>query len=180
MTNYYRTDTKMLLNPFTPKIDQFQISPAASPEIIHHTLWRSWLFIGYPDERWLYYQSSLPHLYISLKMYFLNLGVHQLSLTMTSLPHSQTLSILGSGNRQNEWARRLSPFFGALLYRGTLFTKRDLQHRRVDNSWIQGHTDHGRRQLECQCFWHSLDGPLGGAVWGNLSRCGLVDQTSWP
>ena len=26
-------------NPFTPKSDQFQISPAASPEILHHTVW---------------------------------------------------------------------------------------------------------------------------------------------
>ena len=25
-------------NPFTPKSDQFQISPAASPEIVHHTV----------------------------------------------------------------------------------------------------------------------------------------------
>ena len=53
-----------LLNPSTPKSDQFQISPAASPEILHHTVWRTWLFIAYSDERWLYYQFSLPHLYI--------------------------------------------------------------------------------------------------------------------
>ena len=46
------------------KSGQFQISPAASPEILHHTLWRTWLFIAYSDERWLYYQFSLPHLYI--------------------------------------------------------------------------------------------------------------------
>ena len=26
------------VNPFTPKIDQFQISPAASPGILHHTV----------------------------------------------------------------------------------------------------------------------------------------------
>ena len=51
-------------NPFTPESDQFQISPAASPEILHHTVWRTWLFIAYSDERWLYYQFSLPHLYI--------------------------------------------------------------------------------------------------------------------
>ena len=56
----------LTFNPFTPKSDQFQISPAASPEIWHHTVWRTWLFIAYSDERWFYYQFSLPHLYISL------------------------------------------------------------------------------------------------------------------
>ena len=35
------------LKPFTPKSDQCQISPAASPEILHHTVWRTWLFIAY-------------------------------------------------------------------------------------------------------------------------------------
>ena len=49
------------INPFTPQNDQFQISPAASPEILHHTVWRTWVFIAYSDERWLYYQFSLPH-----------------------------------------------------------------------------------------------------------------------
>ena len=33
----------------TPKSDQVQISPAASPEILHHTVWRTWLFIAYSD-----------------------------------------------------------------------------------------------------------------------------------
>ena len=32
-------------NPCIPKRNQSQISPAASPEIVHHTGWRSWLFI---------------------------------------------------------------------------------------------------------------------------------------
>ena len=40
----------------TPKSDQFQISPAASEEILHHTVWRTWLFIPYSDERRLCYQ----------------------------------------------------------------------------------------------------------------------------
>ena len=44
------------VNPLTPKSDQFQISPAASPEILHHKVWRNWLFITYSDERWLYNQ----------------------------------------------------------------------------------------------------------------------------
>ena len=41
------------LNPFTPKSDQFRICPAAPPEILHHTVWRTWLFIAYSDEEWL-------------------------------------------------------------------------------------------------------------------------------
>ena len=53
------------VNPFTPKSAQLQISPAASPEILHHTVWRTWLFIAYSDERWLYYQFSLHNLYVS-------------------------------------------------------------------------------------------------------------------
>ena len=40
-------------NPFTPESDQCQISPAASPEILHHTVRRTWLFIACSDERWL-------------------------------------------------------------------------------------------------------------------------------
>ena len=60
--------------------DQVQISPVASPVILHHTVWRTWLFIAYTQiERWFLYQFSLPHLYISLekvgRMYFLKSGV---------------------------------------------------------------------------------------------------------
>ena len=51
------------INLFTPKSDQCQISPAASPEIWHHTVWRTWLFIAHSDRRWLYYQFSLHHSY---------------------------------------------------------------------------------------------------------------------
>ena len=54
------------VNPFTPKSDQFQIFPAASPEILHHTVWRNWLFIAYSDESWLYYQFSLHRYFFSL------------------------------------------------------------------------------------------------------------------
>ena len=46
------------INPFAPKGDQFQISPSASPEILHHTVWRTWLFMAYSDERRLCYQLS--------------------------------------------------------------------------------------------------------------------------
>ena len=37
-------------NPFTPESDQCQISPAVSPEILHHTVWRTWIVIAYSDE----------------------------------------------------------------------------------------------------------------------------------
>ena len=52
-------------NPFTPESDQSPISPATSPKISHHTVWRTWLFIAY---RWkvITLQFSLPHPYISL------------------------------------------------------------------------------------------------------------------
>ena len=49
------------INPFTPKSDQCQISPAPSPEISHHTVWRTWLLIAYSDGRWLHCRFSLPH-----------------------------------------------------------------------------------------------------------------------
>ena len=39
----------LTLNPFTPKSDQVQISPVASPVILYHTVWRTWLFIAYSD-----------------------------------------------------------------------------------------------------------------------------------
>ena len=32
---------RFTINPFTPKSDQCQISPAPSPEIFHHTVWRT-------------------------------------------------------------------------------------------------------------------------------------------
>ena len=34
------------LNPFTPESDQSQISPPAPPEILHHTVRRTWLIIA--------------------------------------------------------------------------------------------------------------------------------------
>ena len=49
------------LNPFTPKSDQFQISPTASQGIFQHTVLRTWLFIAHSHERWLYYQFSRTH-----------------------------------------------------------------------------------------------------------------------
>ena len=52
-----------VFDPFTPESDQCQNSPAASQEIWHHTVWRTWLFIAYSDEKWLYYKFSLHHSY---------------------------------------------------------------------------------------------------------------------
>ena len=57
--------TPIRVNPFTPESDQCLISPAASQEIWHHTVWRTWLFIAYSDDRWLYYKFLLPHSYFS-------------------------------------------------------------------------------------------------------------------
>ena len=54
------------LNPFAPKSDQCQISPAASPEILHQRVWRTGLFMANSNERRLYYQYPLRHLYIYL------------------------------------------------------------------------------------------------------------------
>ena len=66
-------------DPVTPESDWCQNSRAASPQILHHTVWRTWLFTAYSDERWLYYQFSLHHShFFSLevgRMYFLSLGV---------------------------------------------------------------------------------------------------------
>ena len=63
----FYADALSSVNPFTPKSDQSPISPVASPEILHHTVWRTWLFIAYSNERLLHYQFSLPHPYISLE-----------------------------------------------------------------------------------------------------------------
>ena len=52
-----------MVSPPTPASDQCQNSPAASQEIWHHTVWRTWLFIAYSDEKWLYYKFSLHHSY---------------------------------------------------------------------------------------------------------------------
>ena len=53
------------INPLTPKSDQLQISPAASPAILHHTEWRTWFFTPYSGGKWFRYQiltTSLIHL----------------------------------------------------------------------------------------------------------------------
>ena len=52
-------------NPFIPKSDQCQNSPAASPEILHDTVRRIWLSIAYSDWKMIIV-PIVPHLYISL------------------------------------------------------------------------------------------------------------------
>ena len=42
----------------------FKFSLQPHKNFLHHTVWKTWLFIAYSNERWLCYQFSLPHLYI--------------------------------------------------------------------------------------------------------------------
>ena len=65
-------------NTFTPKSDQFQISPVASPVIVHHTVWRTWISIAYSDWKMI----LVPVLTTSLIMYFLSLGLKGLTLSL--------------------------------------------------------------------------------------------------
>ena len=48
-TNSHYLTYTLPFSTFTPKSDQDQISPAASPVILHHAVWRTWLFIAYSD-----------------------------------------------------------------------------------------------------------------------------------
>ena len=81
------------LNPFTPKSDQFRISPSASQEILHHTVWRTWLFIAYSDERWLYYQFSLPHLHVSPQEGWENV-IFELGSERVKLPNNNYCTVV--------------------------------------------------------------------------------------
>ena len=74
--------TCYFFSPFTPKSNQFQVVPAASPEIWYHTVWRTWLSIAYSDERWLHYQFSLRHTFLSKRLgeCTLNSGVKGLKI----------------------------------------------------------------------------------------------------
>ena len=59
---------KSVFKPFHSQewsISNFTCSLARN--ITPHSLWRTWLFIAYSEERWLYYRFSPPYLYISLK-----------------------------------------------------------------------------------------------------------------
>ena len=44
--------------------DQSQISPAASRNITSRTMKNIWLFIAHSDQRWWYFQFSLPNLHV--------------------------------------------------------------------------------------------------------------------
>ena len=60
-----RNIARKQINPLTPKSAQLQISPAASPAILHHTVWRTWFFTPYSGGKWFRYQiltTSLIHL----------------------------------------------------------------------------------------------------------------------
>ena len=54
------------VNPFTPQSDQCQNSPAASQEIWHHTVRRTWLFIAYSDERWFHHLIKFSLSYVCI------------------------------------------------------------------------------------------------------------------
>ena len=59
-TLYFSDENRMLspvvnnitlsFNPSTPESDQFQISLVTSPEILCHTVWRTWLSIAHSDK----------------------------------------------------------------------------------------------------------------------------------
>ena len=121
------------VNPFTPESDQCQNSPAASQEIWHHTVWRTWLFIAYSDEKWLYYKFSLHHSHnrflkgwentlFELRSERVEGLVRQLDIsscdkssrsiwcTVSFIDHSaQVISVLGTAMRKNKpsWNRQL-------------------------------------------------------------------------
>ena len=56
------------INPFTPKSDQYQIFPAVSPEILHHIVWRTWLFIAI-TELTNNYTTNSQYITISISQY---------------------------------------------------------------------------------------------------------------
>ena len=75
-------------NPFTPKSDQFQISPAASPRTLHDSV-KNLAFHSFQMKMIILPKFLPPHLYISLqmvgKMYFLNWGVKGLIYNLSFL-----------------------------------------------------------------------------------------------
>ena len=70
---------------FTPKSDQYQISPSASPEI---TVWITWGFIAYSDKRWF----VLPILTTSL-IHFSLKGCKNVLFSPTLVKHSGWFSL---------------------------------------------------------------------------------------
>ena len=89
----------LYINPFTPKSDQCQISPAASLEILHHTVWRTWLFVAYSDERWLccsnsHYLTCTFPFRKGGRINFSNLGVKWLTLLFVELVNAYILTFI--------------------------------------------------------------------------------------
>ena len=54
-----------LLTLSLPRVSNSKF-PLQSQEILHHTVWRTWLFLAYSDETWLYHQcnTSLIHFFL--------------------------------------------------------------------------------------------------------------------
>ena len=71
---FYGLLCRLLTNPFTPKSDQFQISPTASPEILYHIVCRTWLFVAYSDKR--LYWSTNSH-YPTYSVHFSSKGLEK-------------------------------------------------------------------------------------------------------
>ena len=98
------------LNPFSSKSDQ--ISPAASSEILHHAIWRTWPFIAPLIWKWIILPIHIPQLIrFSLevgRMYFLNLGVK-------GLKHETLWVVRCRGNERPLSSFALSFFLSVLL-----------------------------------------------------------------
>ena len=92
------------VNPFTPESDQCQNSPAASQEIWHRTVWRTWLFIAYSDEKWFYYKFYyITHTIAFWKVgriHFLSSGVKGLRLY---LDFHQVYVAMATNADQRKW-----------------------------------------------------------------------------
>ena len=69
------------LNPFTSKSDQFQISPAASPEILHYTVWRTWLFVAYLHDDY----TTVSH-FLACTFFFKRLELESIRV---KIPHEE-------------------------------------------------------------------------------------------
>ena len=62
-----RSESSVRCYPFHSQVwSSSNFSCSLTSNITSPTIWRTWLFIAYADERWLYYQFSLLHLYVSL------------------------------------------------------------------------------------------------------------------
>ena len=88
-----------LSGEFTPKSDQCQISPAASPEILRHTVWRTWLFIGSHSEMIILPILTTSLIHFSLKdweKYVLNLVSKRVKINFRDGPKFKKYNYLSS------------------------------------------------------------------------------------